>query len=90
MPSYMGIVMIVAVCILVLLIGAVRKKAEWLLNFILRTVMGLIGILVVNQICLSGNLDIGVGINLFTIITSGILGLPGIVALYGINLLNII
>ena len=45
-----GMVAIMGVCGIVLLIGAMGKKVEWLVNFILRAVIGTIGIYFLNYL----------------------------------------
>ncbi len=79
-----GILGIVAVCAGILLIGALKKKSEWLLNFILRTVLGTIAIYFINMALPLCGIEAAIGINPTTVLTSGILGFPGVVALYGI------
>ncbi|MEG1846844.1 MAG: pro-sigmaK processing inhibitor BofA family protein [Lachnospiraceae bacterium] len=76
---------IIAVCAIVLLIGAFRRKSEVLINFILRTVFGMIGIYFINQILLYQHIEVSIGLNPLTALTSGILGLPGVAALFGIG-----
>ena len=90
MDNYIGGVMIVASCILVLLIGAFRKKKEWIINFILRAVVGTVSIFFLNGFLVSQGISIAIGINPITVLTSGILGFPGLVMLYGINLYKIL
>lgn len=90
MGNSMGTLLIVAACILVLLIGAVRKKIEWLLNFVLRSILGTVAIYFLNGALASVGISLGVGINITTVLTSGILGIPGLVALYGIGLYRIL
>ena len=90
MESETGTLLIVGACILVLLIGAVRKKVEWLLNLVLRSILGTIAIYFVNGALASVGISLGVGINATTVLTSGILGIPGFVALYGIGLYRIL
>lgn len=85
-----GTLLIIAACILALLIGAVRKKAEWLLNFVLRSILGTVAIYFVNGALASIGISLGVGINITTVLTSGILGIPGLVALYGIGVYRIL
>ena len=80
-----GIAAILAVCLIVLAIGAMGRKVEWLVNFILRAVMGTIGIYAINYILAARQIQVMVGINPFTVLTSGILGFPGLMALYGIG-----
>lgn len=86
MGKYVGAIMLVAVCTSVLLIGAMRRKSEWLLNFILRGVLGTIAIYFINTALDSAGLALGVGINPLTVLTSGILGFPGVAALYGLGI----
>ena len=76
--------MIVAiiVCAIVLLFVALRRNSEWLINFILRGIMGTIGIYIVNQILIMQ------GINPCTVLTSASLGFPGFILLFGIRLYN--
>ena len=80
-----GVLAILGVCLIVLIIGAMGRKVEWLVNFILRAVMGSIGIYCVNYLLAARQISVAVGINPLTILTSGILGFPGIAVLYGID-----
>ncbi|MCI9314738.1 MAG: Pro-sigmaK processing inhibitor BofA [Lachnospiraceae bacterium] len=81
---------ILGVCLVVLLIGALGRKVEWLVNFILRAVMGTVGIYFLNYILASQNVSVAVGINPLTILTSGFLGFPGIAVLYGIHFFKVL
>lgn len=85
MDHYMGIIMIAAVCIIVLLIGAFRRKTEWVINFILRAVTGTAAAFFINAFLVSKGISIAIGINPITVLTSGFLGFPGLAMLYGIN-----
>ena len=85
-----GMLAILAVCLIVLIIGAMGRKVEWLVNFILRAVMGTIGIYFLNFLLAQRHISIAVGINPFTILTSGILGFPGVMVLYGIHFFKIL
>lgn len=85
-----GALAILGVCLIVLIIGALGRKVEWLVNFILRAVMGTIGIYCVNYLLASRQIGVAVGINPLTILTSGILGFPGIAVLYGIHFFKIL
>lgn len=90
MDNYMGAIIIAASCILVLLIGAFRKKKEWIINFILRAVIGTAAAFFANGFLVSQGLSIAIGINPITVLTSGILGFPGLIMLYGINLYTLL
>lgn len=82
--------MIAAACGLVLLIGAMRGKMEWLLNVVLRSILGTVAMYFVNSMLAMLGVSLGVGINAVTILTSGILGLPGLVALYGLGIYRLL
>lgn len=86
MDNYIGGIMIAAACFSVLLIGAFRKKKEWIINVILRMVTGTVAIFFLNGFLISQGVSIAVGINPITVLTSGILGFPGLIMLYSINL----
>lgn len=81
---------IIFVCVLVLLIGAFGRKIEWIINFVLRAVLGTIGIYFLNNFLMLKNISVTVGINPMTVLTSGILGFPGLVVLYGINFFKVL
>ncbi len=85
-----GAFVIIAVCLIVLAIGAMGRKVEWLVNFILRAVMGTVGIYAINYMLAGRQLQVAVGINPFTVLTSGILGFPGVAVLYGIHFFKIL
>lgn len=84
MEKQMGILMIAGTCILVLFIVTVRRKAEFLLNFCLRAVMGGIAIQGINFLLESWGIPCTVGMNLCSLLTSGILGFSGISLLYAV------
>ena len=90
MENLSGAAIILAVCLIVLAIGALGRKAEWLINFVLRAVMGTVGIYALNYLLAARQLQVAVGINPFTVLTSGILGFPGIAVLYGIRFFKIL
>ena len=90
MNYYISGMMIVGVCVLVLLIGALRRKKEWLVNFVFRAVTGTVAVFFLNGFLVSKGLAIAIGINPITVLTSGILGFPGLLMLYTINLYKIL
>mgnify|MGYP004516469859 FL=1 len=85
MNSQTGVIAIVGVCALILLMGAVRKKKEWLLNLVLRTVFGTLAVLSVNMMMEKAGMTVVVGLNPVTLLTSAFLGFPGLAALYGVQ-----
>ena len=56
-----------------------------LINFIVRAVAGMVLIYFINQFLVSKGIMTNVGINPITMATSGTLGVPGVVLLYGIT-----
>ncbi len=90
MEKLNGMIIILIVCVLVLFIVAFGKKIEWMINFVLRAVMGTIGIYFINYFLLSQEISTGVGINPVTVLTSGLLGFPGLIVLYGINFFKLL
>lgn len=84
MSNQTGMILIVCVCAGVLLIGAMRRHLEWLLNFVLRTVLGTLAIFLINILLKKTGLGDGIGLNPITVLTSGILGFPGLFLLFGI------
>lgn len=59
---------------------------EKILNIVMRAILGTIAIYFINTALARGGISLGVGINAFTVLTSGILGFPGLLALYGVGL----
>ena len=90
MGSATGVVMIAAVCGVILVMVAVKLKAEWLLNACVRGVLGAIAIFFMNSFLEKQGLNLCVGINAVTVLTSAILGFPGVAALYGIGFYRIL
>ena len=84
MENLSGAAAIIGVCLLGLLMVSQGKKAEWLINFVLRAVTGAVCIYFVNFVLVSQNISASVGINPLTLLTSGILGFPGVAVLYGV------
>ena len=89
MDQKMGMVVLAIICGIILLVLLLRKRAQIILNFLVRTVLGAIMILLVNDILQKQGFDIYVGLNPVTLLTSGTLGFPGVALLYGIVILRI-
>ena len=67
-----------------------EKKNYFLVNFIVRAILGMGVIFFANQFFLHQEFALNVGFNAVSIVTSGLLGLPGVVMLYGIVALPIL
>lgn len=85
-----GTIVIIAACAVVLIVGAVKRKAEWMLNILMRGILGTVAIYFINNTLSGLGISVEVGINPITVLTSGILGFPGLVALYGIGIYKIL
>lgn len=81
-----GVWLIIGVCAIVLVMGALKKRVEWLMNFVMRSVLGTVAIYFINSALAGVGITMGVGVNIFTVLTTGILGFPGLLALYGISI----
>lgn len=86
MDTYGSALWIVGALLLILLIGAFRSKIEWIVNFVLRGVIGMMMIYFANYFLAQQIEGIGIGYNPVTFLVSGILGFPGVAMMFGINL----
>ena len=66
--------------------GFMKWFSDMVMNFFVRMMIGVMLIFLVNQFLAEKQMDISVGINPATVITSGVLGVPGVGLLYGIVL----
>ncbi len=57
---------------------------ERILNVFMRGILGTIAIYFINSMLEGMGISLGVGVNIFTALTSGILGIPGVLVLYAI------
>lgn len=62
-----------------------RMTMEKVLNFVMRGILGTIAIYFINAALEKVGISVSVGINAATVLTSGILGFPGLMALYGLG-----
>ena len=56
----------------------------------MRGILGTIAIYFINAALAKAGISLGVGINAATVLTSGILGIPGILGLYAIGIYKIL
>ena len=63
---------------------------EKILNVIMRGILGTIAIYFINSMLERMGISLGVGVNMFTVLTTGILGVPGILALYVIGVYKVL
>ena len=55
-----------------------------IVNFLIRALVGMALVFFVNEFIYSRGIEVGVGMNAVTFLTSGTLGIPGVALLYGI------
>lgn len=76
--------LIAGTLVLVLTIGALKQRAQLVLWFFVRMVLGNLGILYANEILAAQGIPLAVGVNYISLLTSGVLGFSGVALLYGI------
>ncbi len=84
----MRIISFVAVggaCGLVLLIAVLKQRAQILLNFLVRLILGAVCIYLVNDFFAAQGISVAVGLNPISLLTSGTLGFSGVALLYAIS-----
>lgn len=84
------ILLIMGGCVLVLLALAWKRQLEWLLNLLLRGVLGAVAIYFINLAVAAQGYPSLVGINPATVLTCSVLGFPGLAALYGLQILHLL
>ncbi len=81
---------LIIAAVIVLGISFLGKKAEWLLDFALRNIVGAIALFFINMGITAVGCSVTVGINVATVLTTGFLGLPGLFLLYGLSIYHAI
>jgi len=66
-----------------------EQKPQIFTNFIVRAIIGCAMIFFVNEFLSAQGISAQVGLNPWTVLTSGILGTPGVALLYGISFYGI-
>ena len=67
-----------------------EKGVRIIVNFFVRVVVGIALVFFVNEFMSLQVVPVQVGINPITVLTSGILGVPGVALLYGISFYGIL
>ena len=67
-----------------------RRLGQILVNFFVRAVLGMALIFFVNELLKSQGSSVRVGMNVLTLLTSGLFGIPGVALLYGICFFKIL
>lgn len=74
------IIYIIIAILILLLLSVFSKKIGYILKFLIRSAVGVLGFTFVNMA--TSSLGVVVGANLLTILFVGLLGIPGFVSLY--------
>ena len=90
MEIYQGAFLIIAVLGIVMLIIAAKTNSHIILNFVLRSISGSLFIFGINQWMEMEGYSVFVGLNPGTLLTSGILGFPGVILLFGIKIYSLL
>lgn len=83
--NYMYI-FIVCVCLFVLFLSSFQKKRRLVLGLVERGILGFVTIIGLDQLFSYLALDLFVGVNVWTLLTSTILGIPGVYMLFCMQL----
>lgn len=78
------LLVIVGICIVLFVIGLIKKRYDLLVNFGLRLTMGILGIYLFNSFLVNFGLILEVGANGYNALIIGILGVPGFMLVYGL------
>lgn len=84
MDKMLSMQILAGVCGLVLLIVLMKRKMQFFLEFLMRAGVGAAMILWMNSILAGQGIEVFVGINFLSLLTSGSLGIPGVVLLFAI------
>ena len=88
--TQIGIYAVVGMCVLVLLLGMLKKRAHFLLNFMVRAVVCLILAYFLNSFLAARGMEVHVGMNAISVLTCGSLGIFGLAGLYGVLFLQLL
>ena len=86
MNTSTAMILILAACVLVLVIGVLRRKAAFLLRFLVRMFVGGMAIYITNGCLASVGIGLAVGLNMVDLCIVGCLGTGGFGLLYAILL----
>ena len=90
METYQGAFLIVGVCGIVLLLLAVKRHSHLILNLVYRGGSGTILIFFGNQLMQLFGISLSIGVNPGTVLTSTILGFPGVILLFGVKIYSLL
>lgn len=74
----------IIVAVALILFGLVTDKKAFLVRLVFRSVTGIFAIYLVNAALAYVHISLNLGVNVYTVGTASLLGIPGITLLYGI------
>jgi inhibitor of the pro-sigma K processing machinery len=77
---------IIIVCIGFIAFCLIRRRPDLLIDFGLRACVGTAGIYLLDYVLKSQGYHFTVGVNGITVLSNGLLGLPGFILLYGLSI----
>ncbi len=83
-PVNIILIAIIVICIVFIAVCAIKRRPDLIVDFFLRAGFGTAGIYLLDLVLSSFGYTINVGINGATVLTNGLLGLPGFILLYGL------
>lgn len=78
------LIIIIASCVIFITVCLIRKRPDLLVNFALRASLGTAGVYVLDIFLKSRGYGVFVGVNAMSVLSNGLLGLPGFILLYGL------
>jgi hypothetical protein len=78
------LIIIIAACIIFITVCLIRKRPDLLADFALRASLGTAGVYLLDMFLKSRGYRVFVGVNTMSILSNGLLGLPGFILLYGL------
>ncbi len=91
MERYQDIFIIVGACGIILLLLAVKQNSRLIMNLVYRGLWGTVLIFGINSICeMAGYEGLCVELNPGTVLTTAILGIPGLILLFGIQIYGLL
>ena len=90
MEQEYGMIAIAGICLVVVFMGIMKKKARAAATFLSRAAVGIVGISVVYMMLEAQGIAIVVGVNPVSALTIGILGISGFALLYAIMIYRIL
>lgn len=75
---------IIVACLIFIAVCIIKRRPDQIVDFGLRACFGTAGIYILDLVLRMKGMDINVGVNGVSVLTNGLLGLPGFLLLYGL------